>query len=427
MTSDQPKGDPSMTISQLPGSSLSIFSGAFCRADSVVEEVLSETGLKLITDEDLVMAAVRLSGLSEQVIRRALSLRTSVFDQFTREKERALAYLRLATARLVAEPNLLMTGSLCHLIPREVTHFLKVCIIGDPNFRVSTAASEQGLSKKEAVKLIDRTDLEKAHWVSIIHGINDPWHSSLYDMIIPMAKTSVSEAASFIETYLKKELIKPTEVSRQAVADFLLAAESAVVLTKEGHDAGVSARNGAVSVTINKQVLMLNRLTDEIKTMVGSLPGVSSIEVKVGKAMPKSDIYRKYDFKTPSKILLVDDEREFVQTLSERLILRDMGSAVAYDGQSALEILIDDEPDVLVLDLKMPGLDGIEVLRRVKKIRPEVEVIILTGHGSEDDRKTCMLLGAFAYLHKPVDIDDLSARIREANEAVRQRRTAEGK
>jgi DNA-binding NtrC family response regulator len=118
----------------------------------------------------------------------------------------------------------------------------------------------------------------------------------------------------------------------------------------------------------------------------------------------------------------VDDEREFVQTLSERLLLREMGSAVAYDGESALSLIQEDEPEVMILDLKMPGIDGIEVLRRVKQSHPDVEVIILTGHGSEADRETCMQLGAFAYLQKPVDIDLLSRKLKEANEKIRKKK-----
>jgi DNA-binding NtrC family response regulator len=103
-----------------------------------------------------------------------------------------------------------------------------------------------------------------------------------------------------------------------------------------------------------------------------------------------------------------------------------MGSAVAFDGESALDLIAEDEPEVMLLDLKMPGIDGIEVLRQVKKTRPAVEVIILTGHGSEADRETCMKLGAFAYLHKPVDIDVLSETIKRANEKIRHERPATG-
>lgn len=73
----------------------------------------------------------------------------------------------------------------------------------------------------------------------------------------------------------------------------------------------------------------------------------------------------------------------------------------------------------MVLDLKMPGIDGIEVLRRLKKEHPGIEVIILTGHGSEADREMCMQLGAFAYLKKPVDIDVLSQTMREAYAKIR--------
>jgi len=124
----------------------------------------------------------------------------------------------------------------------------------------------------------------------------------------------------------------------------------------------------------------------------------------------------------PSKVLLVDDEREFVQTLSERLIMRDMGPAVAYDGESALDLIKEDEPDVMIVDLKMPGIDGLEVLRTVKKTRPDIEVIILTGHGNEEDRQLCLDLGAFAYLQKPLDINVLSETIQEANEKIRQKK-----
>ncbi len=120
----------------------------------------------------------------------------------------------------------------------------------------------------------------------------------------------------------------------------------------------------------------------------------------------------------PLKVLLVDDEREFVQTLSERLQMRDMDSSVVYDGESAMEVVQKNTPDVMVLDLKMPGLDGAEVLKWVKSENPRIEVVILTGHGSAADRDICMELGAFAYLEKPVDIETLSETLIRANAQV---------
>jgi DNA-binding NarL/FixJ family response regulator len=82
----------------------------------------------------------------------------------------------------------------------------------------------------------------------------------------------------------------------------------------------------------------------------------------------------------------------------------------------------EDEPDVMILDLRMPGIDGIEVLRRVKENHPAIEVIVLTSQGSEADKKTCMELGAFAFLSKSVNIDELSKTIKAAHEKIHQRR-----
>jgi len=114
------------------------------------------------------------------------------------------------------------------------------------------------------------------------------------------------------------------------------------------------------------------------------------------------------------KILLVDDEEDFVKTLSERIKMRDLGSDIALNGEEALKLVDNEVPDVMVLDLKMPGIDGMEVLRRVKKAYPDVQVIMLTGHGSEKDEKDARRLGAFEYLQKPVDIDKLVQYIQRA-------------
>jgi DNA-binding response OmpR family regulator len=114
------------------------------------------------------------------------------------------------------------------------------------------------------------------------------------------------------------------------------------------------------------------------------------------------------------KVLLVDDEQEFVETLADRLEMRDLEPTIAYDGEQALSAIEEGEPDVIVLDLKMPGIDGIEVLRRVKKAYPKVEVIILTGHGSEKDEEAARRLGAFDYVNKPVELENLVPRIRDA-------------
>lgn len=124
------------------------------------------------------------------------------------------------------------------------------------------------------------------------------------------------------------------------------------------------------------------------------------------------------------KVLLVDDEEAFVKTLSERLKMRDLKNDTAYNGNEALSFVSDKEPDVMVLDLKMPGIDGLEVLRRVKQRYPNLQVIILTGHGTDRDEEEARRLGIFDYLKKPTDIEVLVGRIKEAYKEKIQRSLA---
>lgn len=114
------------------------------------------------------------------------------------------------------------------------------------------------------------------------------------------------------------------------------------------------------------------------------------------------------------KVLLVDDETEFVTTLANRLGIRGIQADVVFDGQQALDYVRKKEPDVIVLDLKMPGLHGMEVLRQLSKTNPDIQVLILTGHGTDRHEEDAKRLKAFDYLRKPTDIDVLADRIRGA-------------
>ena len=264
-------------------------------------------------------------------------------------------------------------------------------------------------------------------WIDMLFNQNDPWDEDLYDIIIPADKMTPADAATLIADHAVSDVVRSTQSSKQALADFRLAIGTEVALAREGHNVDVSAEDGSITLTINKHVLMLSRLQEELRSIAEQVPGVKAVKTSVGKDFHKSDIYRKHNFEMPSKVLLVDDEREFVQTLSERLLMRDLGPAVAYDGESALNLINEDEPDVMIVDLKMPGIDGLEVLRKVKQTRPEIEVIVLTGHGHEEDRELCMQLGAFAYLQKPLDIYELSEIIKKANDKIQQKKAEKSK
>jgi len=107
------------------------------------------------------------------------------------------------------------------------------------------------------------------------------------------------------------------------------------------------------------------------------------------------------------RVLIVDDEEELVSALVERLNLRGFLADGVTTGTEALEFLDGQECDVVLLDVKMPGLGGLEVIRRIKTMKPNLEVVLLTGHGSVKSIDEGMELGAFDYLMKPVKIDKL--------------------
>ncbi|MBF0119352.1 MAG: response regulator [Desulfobacterales bacterium] len=116
-------------------------------------------------------------------------------------------------------------------------------------------------------------------------------------------------------------------------------------------------------------------------------------------------------------LLLVDDEVPFVETMSKRLNKRNMSILTAFSGQEALDLLKkNNNVDVVILDVKMPGMDGIDVLKEIKKDYPLIQVIMLTGHGTIESGIEGMKRGAFDYLTKPCNIDVLLNKVKEAKE-----------
>jgi len=116
----------------------------------------------------------------------------------------------------------------------------------------------------------------------------------------------------------------------------------------------------------------------------------------------------------PIQLLLVDDEKDFVNILSKRFKRRNIDVAKAFSGAEAIQALRGQEFDVAVLDLKMEDMDGIEVLKVLKIMAPRLAVIMLTGHGSAEAAEQGLKLGAFDYLTKPCELDELLEKIMAA-------------
>ncbi|MBW2589663.1 MAG: response regulator [Deltaproteobacteria bacterium] len=126
-----------------------------------------------------------------------------------------------------------------------------------------------------------------------------------------------------------------------------------------------------------------------------------------------------------ANILLVDDEVPFVETMTKRLTKRDLDVSTAFNGQEALDILEKSRSiEVVILDVKMPGMDGLETLQKIRKKYPLVEVVMLTGHATVESAIEGMKYGAFDYLMKPCDMDVLISKV---GEAAKKKRSHEEK
>ncbi|BBO71848.1 hypothetical protein DSCA_57780 [Desulfosarcina alkanivorans] len=115
-------------------------------------------------------------------------------------------------------------------------------------------------------------------------------------------------------------------------------------------------------------------------------------------------------------LLIVDDEHRYADMLARRLGLRSLACKVCYDGRTAIDMVEAETFSAVILDLRLPDLYGTEVLTRIMRCRPETEVVILTGHGTEKDREQCLARGASSFMNKPVDIDRLVAMLARIKE-----------
>ena len=402
---------------------ITIVSGMYCNGDAVASQLARELGARLLTDDDVIRWAVEHHDISAKDLTDTLNGRSGLLRRSARDKRRDTAYLRQAIAELMCDGGIVHHGRTGHLLPRSVAHILKVCLLATLPHRVQVAATEDGLSDGAARKKIRSSDLELAEWAKYLFE-KSPWDKTLYDLKLPMQTHTPAEAVKMIVDHSRSDVVAPTEESRQGLADFRLAAKVNAILTGQGHEIDVISAGGHVTIEVNKYVVRFDHLRERLEKAAAEIDGVAGVKVLAGPQFRAGYLMDKEEFALPAKVMLVDDEREFVHTLSERLQMRNIGTTTVYTGEQALEAIEQDEPEVMVLDLRMPGIDGIEVLRKVKQARPHVEVIVLTGHGSGEDEALARELGAFAYIEKPVSMQRLTETLQAAYERIRQRSRA---
>ncbi len=397
---------------------ISIFSAPFCNGEEIADALAAKLQWKRV-DMDVIPLAAEQAKTDPKNLIRAMEGPPFVFNKFTHRREKLLAQLKSTLSNALSDRQIYHGfGSL--LIPADIGHVLRICLLADSEWRMEHLSLETGIDRDAATHRIRNEDLKTAQWVHRLFRTS-PWDKTLYDLVIPVHETGKDGAIRLVEDNLRKPVLEYTESADRALQDFRIASECEVALANAGYYHSVSCKKGSVTVIVDIYVLRMEKLESEIDDIIRPIKGVEEVHVTTGPNYRPPSVFTNVEFDLPEKVLLVDDEKDFVTTLSERLEMRDIEPAVVYSGEEALDLLKEEVPDVMVLDLRMPGIDGTEVLRKVRLEHPNVAVIILTGHGSEKDRQLCMDLGAFAYLEKPVDIEELSEHMKRAKEFIQSK------
>ncbi len=391
---------------------ITVLSGSYCHGDEVVSKLSRQLGHQRL-DDHLFTKAAEKYGVPREKLESILCGVDPFRDKRSKERFKLLARLETTLAELIQTDDAILGGCAGFMIPNNIAHVLRVCLIADIKYRTAQAIKSEGLSESDALERVQEYDKQVAECILDLVA-KQAYDERLYDIVVPMDRTSPEEAVRLIVDQAQSDAIKTTDWSRRTAKDFLLSAKVKLALAESGHRVEVFSDHGHVTVGINEQAIMMGRLHEKVKSIASGVAGVSEVTTKLGSRLDTPSVNPWEGIDAPPKILLVDDEREFVQTLSERLKTRNLESSIAYDGEQALEMVKEDAPDVIVLDIMMPGIDGIETLRRVKQTHPEVEVIVLTGHGSDREQTVAEELGVFAYLRKPVNVNKLASVMKEA-------------
>jgi two-component system response regulator CpxR len=400
---------------------VAICSTSACHGNEVASAVAGVLGYSLTGTDEIIEQAAALSSIPVERLTRALWGTRSVFNRLTREKERGVGVVRQAVAAMVQTDEMIIHSHAIHLLPRNLPQVLRVMLAAPMDYRLEQHITATGVDRAEAEAELTAEDEQLNRWTQYLFGVS-PLTKSLYDIFLPMDSISVAEAAQAICASADAPAVRMSASAAGAAKDFLVAADVYLALATagKGEDLVVDVHDGEVTISINRYAMWIERFEKEVGKIASTVAGVRTVTTKIGPHFHRPNIYPGLDTEVPRKILLVDDEVEFVQTLSERLSSRNLEAAVAHDGPEALAIADDDAPDVIVLDVKMPGMDGMEVLARLKEKHPKVQVIVLTAHGSEEGAKTARELGAFAYLRKPANVDELAGLMKDAYRAARE-------
>ncbi|MCU0691724.1 MAG: cytidylate kinase-like family protein, partial [Polyangiaceae bacterium] len=218
---------------------VAIFSGSHCHGEDIAGRVAEQLGYERIDQRVLRDVAAKHGTTVERLV-HCMQRPSSLLDAFRRDRGPNIAYVREAMADWVVKDGAIYHGFGVHLLPKTVSHVLKVCVVASRAYRGDQAMKAHGISEKKARKLVEADDAQRIQWTQYLFDLG-PWDERLYDEIIPVHTMGVDEAVRLIVTHASNDALAPSALSRSAAEDFLLASRVGVAAAREGHAVRVTA------------------------------------------------------------------------------------------------------------------------------------------------------------------------------------------
>lgn len=270
----------------------------YANAEKTVAGVAEKLGRTIVTDADILDKTLQTTPMNRTTLQKVIESRKIEFDDFSHEKEKCTAWLKKTISTFASREACIFHGILGHLIPREISHAMRVLIISDKKRRIKNGMANPGLTEKDVIKRMETADTHSSLWTNDLFD-KTAWDESLYDIVISTDKLDTAQSVFLItEDAARRSAQKGTLIENET-SDFMLMADVGVALSEIGLGLLVTAQKGSVVITIDKKVMMLSKLKQKIINTVREIPGVKSVTTKIGQNYYQGDIIHNYKLTPP--------------------------------------------------------------------------------------------------------------------------------
>jgi cytidylate kinase len=270
-----------------PVSIITISRGSYSHGKDVAEKVAQRLGYDLLAREVLLEASDQFN-IPEAKLLMSMEDAPSLLDRFTNWRERYIAYIQAAILMHIQKDNVVYHGMAGHFFVKGVPHVLKVRIIADMDDRVKVVMKRDGLSPKEALRMIKRLDEERSKWSRQLYGIEtgDP---SLYDLVLHIKKLSINDAVDIICHTVNLKHFQSTPESQMVMDDLVLAARVKAIIVDIKSDAVVGIDDGMVTIWLEARSIQEVEQIEDIENIVRQIPGVKELKIEVRPSLSFGD------------------------------------------------------------------------------------------------------------------------------------------